>query len=157
VAPNLPPNKKSSPSKLHFTAMFRLVASRSSSIRSFVSRVDCIAGNISRHSSLSSAAAALVGSQVASSCFSLPSSQHLRQFSSSHDDFSPQKKHNLDENDNDSEKVLKLIDSHVKANPIMLYMKGSPSQPMVRSVAELEVVIAITYATTHNIILSFFA
>lgn len=86
----------------------------------------------------------MVGSQVASSCFPFPSSsQHQRQFSSSHDDFSPQKKHNLDENDNDSEKVLKLIDSHVKANPIMLYMKGSPSQPMVRSVAELEVVIAI--------------
>lgn len=121
--------------------MFRLVASRSNSIRSFVSRADCIAGNLSRHSS--SAAAALLGSQVASSCFSFPSSsQHQRQFSSSHDDFSPQKKHNLDENDNDSEKVLKLIDSHVKANPIMLYMKGSPSQPMV-SVAELEVVIAI--------------
>ena len=123
--------------------MFRLVASRSSSIRSFVSRADCIAGNLSRHSSSSSATAALVGSQVASSCFSFPSSsQHQRQFSSSHDDFSPQKKHNLDENDNDSEKVLKLIDSHVKANPIMLYMKGSPSQPMV-SVAELEVVMAI--------------
>ena len=111
--------------------MFRLVANRSSSIRSFVSRADCIAGNLSRHSSSAAATAALVGSQVASSCFSFPSSsQHLRQFSSSHDDFSPQKKHNLDENDNDSEKVLKLIDSHVKANPIMLYMKGSPSQPM---------------------------
>ena len=108
-----------------------------------MSRADCIAGNLSRHSSSSSAAAAaaaaLVGSPVAGSCFSSPSSQHQRQFSSSHDDFSPQKKHNLDENDNDSEKVLKLIDSHVKANPIMLYMKGSPSQPMVRSVAELEV------------------
>lgn len=144
MAPNLRPKQKIPHSLIiifPFTAMFRLVASRSNSIRSFVSRADCIAGNLSRHSA---ATAALVGSQVASSCFfSFPSSsQHQRQFSSSHDDFSPQKKHNLDENDNDSEKVLKLIDSHVKANPIMLYMKGSPSQPMV-SVAELEVVIAI--------------
>jgi monothiol glutaredoxin len=46
----------------------------------------------------------------------------------SHDDFAPQKKHNL-ENSNDSE-ILSLIDSHVKSNRIMLYMKGSPSQPM---------------------------
>jgi hypothetical protein len=58
--------------------------------------------------------------------------QHRRQFSSSHDDFAPKKKHNLDDNENESEKIKNLIDSHVKSNHIMLYMKGSPSQPMVR-------------------------
>lgn len=30
----------------------------------------------------------------------------------------------------DSEAALKLIDEHVKANPVMLYMKGTPGQPM---------------------------
>lgn len=56
----------------------------------------------------------------------LPSSRHF----SSHDDFSPQKKHNLEEGDDNASAVLDLIDSHVKANRIMLYMKGSPNQPM---------------------------
>ena len=51
-------------------------------------------------------------------------SRHL----SSHDDFAPQKKHNL-ENSDESD-ILSMIDSHVKANRVMLYMKGSPSQPM---------------------------
>ena len=55
----------------------------------------------------------------------IPSSQ--RNFSS-HDDFSPQKKQNLD--DAESSTIHDLIDSHVKGNRIMLYMKGSPSQPM---------------------------
>ncbi|KAL3783017.1 hypothetical protein HJC23_010124 [Cyclotella cryptica] len=50
-----------------------------------------------------------------------------RQFSS-HDDFSPKKKHNLDGSDESA--ILDLIESHVKANRIMLYMKGSPAQPM---------------------------
>ncbi|KAL9186269.1 hypothetical protein ACHAXT_005507 [Thalassiosira profunda] len=54
----------------------------------------------------------------------IPSARHL----SSHDDFSPQKKHDLSEDTPDST-ILDLIDSHVKANRIMLYMKGSPSQP----------------------------
>ena len=59
------------------------------------------------------------------------SSQHFhrRHFSSSHDDFSPQKKHTLNSDTNEEESILSLIDSHVKSNPIMLYMKGSPSQP----------------------------
>ncbi|KAL7550713.1 hypothetical protein ACHAWF_013929 [Thalassiosira exigua] len=52
-----------------------------------------------------------------------------RRFSSSHDDFSPQKKHNLDESDGEPT-VRDLIDSHVKGNRVMLYMKGSPAQPM---------------------------
>jgi monothiol glutaredoxin len=47
---------------------------------------------------------------------------------SSHDDFAPQKKHNLENSDESA--ILEMIDSHVKANRIMLYMKGSPSQPM---------------------------
>ncbi|KAL7469823.1 hypothetical protein ACHAXS_010070 [Conticribra weissflogii] len=51
-----------------------------------------------------------------------------RSFSASHDDFAPQKKHNL-ENEDDSS-ILKMIESHVKSNRIMLYMKGNPSQPM---------------------------
>jgi len=106
--------------------MFRLVASRSNSIRSIARCADSLAArSLSGHSP---AVAASTQSQSPTSFF--PSS-HQRQFSSSHDDFSPQKKHNLDGNENESD-ILKLIDSHVKANRIMLYMKGSPSQPMVR-------------------------
>lgn len=100
--------------------MFRLVASRSNSIRSIASCVDSLAAR-----ALTSSPSASY--QIPTSSF--PSS-HYRLFSSSHDDFSPQKKHNLDGNDNESE-IMKMIDSHVKANNIMLYMKGSPSQPMV--------------------------
>lgn len=106
--------------------MFRLVASRSNSIRSIASCVDSIAARALTSSS-SPVVAARSQYQIPTSSF--PSS-HQRQFSSSHDDFSPQKKHNLDGNDNESE-ILKMIDSHVKTNNIMLYMKGSPSQPMV--------------------------
>ena len=108
--------------------MIRLVASRSNSIRSIASCADSLATRttLSRQSSASSAVAASSHYQIPTS---FPSSHH-RQFSSSHDDFSPQKKHNLDGNDNESE-ILKMIDSHVKENNIMLYMKGSPSQPMV--------------------------
>ncbi|KAL7437442.1 hypothetical protein ACHAXH_007658 [Discostella pseudostelligera] len=54
---------------------------------------------------------------------------HRRHFSSSHDDFSPQKKHNLNNDTNEEESILSLIDAHVKSNPIMLYMKGSPNNP----------------------------
>ena len=48
---------------------------------------------------------------------------------SSHDDFSPRKKVDTSVNDSESE-IRELIDSHVKSNRVMLYMKGSPSQPM---------------------------
>ena len=48
---------------------------------------------------------------------------------SSHDDFSPRKKVDTSVNDSESE-IRDLIDSHVKSNRVMLYMKGSPSQPM---------------------------
>ena len=54
-----------------------------------------------------------------------PSSQR---YFSSHDDFAPQKKHNLDESTDST--IHDLIDSHIKSNRIMLYMKGNPSQPM---------------------------
>lgn len=47
---------------------------------------------------------------------------------SSHDDFAPKKKVDLSKSDNDE--IHDMIDSHVKSNRIMLYMKGSPSQPM---------------------------
>jgi monothiol glutaredoxin len=47
---------------------------------------------------------------------------------SSHDDFAPKKKVDLSKSDNDG--IHDMIDSHVKSNRIMLYMKGSPSQPM---------------------------
>eukprot|EP00577_Skeletonema_sp_RCC1716_P025645 CAMPEP_0113413916 /NCGR_PEP_ID=MMETSP0013_2-20120614/23720_1 /TAXON_ID=2843 ORGANISM="Skeletonema costatum, Strain 1716" /NCGR_SAMPLE_ID=MMETSP0013_2 /ASSEMBLY_ACC=CAM_ASM_000158 /LENGTH=179 /DNA_ID=CAMNT_0000300701 /DNA_START=34 /DNA_END=573 /DNA_ORIENTATION=- /assembly_acc=CAM_ASM_000158 len=103
--------------------MFRLVASRSKSIRPIASCVDSFAARA--FSRQSSAVAASSQYQIPTSAFPL----HQRQFSSSHDDFSPQKKHNLDGNENESE-IIKMIDSHVKANNIMLYMKGSPSQPM---------------------------
>lgn len=43
--------------------------------------------------------------------------------SSSHSDFAPKKKAIRDDD------VASIIDSHVKANPVMLYMKGSPSAP----------------------------
>ena len=44
----------------------------------------------------------------------------------SHSDFAPQKKKVV----SDTDAALKLIDEHVKANAVMLYMKGTPSQPM---------------------------
>lgn len=49
-----------------------------------------------------------------------------RHLSSSHDDFSSQKKA-PDLSDNDA--IHDLIDGHVKANRVMVYMKGSPSAP----------------------------
>lgn len=45
--------------------------------------------------------------------------------SGSHDDFAPQRKA-VDGED----EALKMIEEHVTANPIMLYMKGSPNMPM---------------------------
>ena len=58
----------------------------------------------------------------------LPLIPHQRRCLSSHDDFAPQKKHDVDGGDDDA--VLGMIDSHVKGNRVMLYMKGSPNQPM---------------------------
>mmetsp|Transcript_54078 Transcript_54078/g.65288 ORF Transcript_54078/g.65288 Transcript_54078/m.65288 type:complete len:187 (-) Transcript_54078:222-782(-) len=46
--------------------------------------------------------------------------------SSSHNDFAPQRKAVVD----DEDEALKLIKDHVEANHVMLYMKGNPSQPM---------------------------
>jgi monothiol glutaredoxin len=50
-----------------------------------------------------------------------------RTFSSSHDDFAPQPKAAVPESE---EKVHAMIKRHVDENPIMLYMKGNPQQPM---------------------------
>lgn len=44
----------------------------------------------------------------------------------SHDDFKPQQKQKVPEG---LEEVHKLIDSQVKENPVMLYMKGTPASP----------------------------
>jgi monothiol glutaredoxin len=53
-------------------------------------------------------------------------SHHHRSFSSgSHDDFAPIKKAV-----SDTDEAVKMIDEHVKNNPVMLYMKGNPSVPM---------------------------
>lgn len=78
-------------------------------------------------------------STIAVDCHSTISHRHsnssssrnitVRSFASesdSHSDFAPQKKKVVE----DSEAALKLIDEHVKANPVMLYMKGTPGQPM---------------------------
>jgi monothiol glutaredoxin len=46
----------------------------------------------------------------------------------SHDDFSPRKK--VDTSNDTEDAIRDLIDAHVKSNRVMLYMKGSPSQPM---------------------------
>lgn len=45
--------------------------------------------------------------------------------SGSHDDFAPQRKVVEGE-----DQALKSIQDHVNNNPVMLYMKGNPSQPM---------------------------
>lgn len=45
---------------------------------------------------------------------------------SSHSDFAPQRKQQVPEGMDD---VLKLIDSQVKENKVMLFMKGTPSKP----------------------------
>ena len=45
--------------------------------------------------------------------------------SSSHDDFAPKRKVVEGEDE-----ALKMIREHVTSNPIMLYMKGTPTMPM---------------------------
>lgn len=56
----------------------------------------------------------------------LPVRSAIKCFSSdSHDDFKPKRK-DVGEGMDD---VLKLIGEQVKENPVMLYMKGTPSQP----------------------------
>ena len=53
------------------------------------------------------------------------SSRVLSTTTDSHDDFKPKRKA-IPEG---MKEVLSLIDSQVKGNPVMLYMKGTPSQP----------------------------
>lgn len=58
--------------------------------------------------------------------YQLPSKSLLiRNFGDSHDDFKPKKTH-VPEGMNE---VLAIIDKQVKSNDVMLYMKGTPSQP----------------------------
>jgi monothiol glutaredoxin len=47
--------------------------------------------------------------------------------STTHGDFAPRKKVAAPA---DTQAALAMIDEHVKNNPVMLYMKGNPSQPM---------------------------
>ena len=46
--------------------------------------------------------------------------------SDSHDDFAPKRKVQIETDD----EALTMIAEHVRENPVMLYMKGSPSAPM---------------------------
>lgn len=57
--------------------------------------------------------------------FPFESSSKFLFSSDSHDDFKAVKK----AVPGDKSEVLKLIDSQVKENPVMLYMKGTPSRP----------------------------
>lgn len=63
------------------------------------------------------------------SLFRFPKNQGrsaVRYFSDdSHDDFKPKKKEVAD----DMKEVLELIDKQVKENPVLLFMKGTPSKP----------------------------
>ena len=99
--------------------MNRLVSSRA--VRSMATR--CSTASRSG----ASAATRPVVSSIAST-ERLPLVPHQRRSLSSHDDFAPQKKHDVDAGDDDA--ISSMIDSHVKGNRVMLYMKGSPSQPM---------------------------
>ncbi|EJK51406.1 hypothetical protein THAOC_29421, partial [Thalassiosira oceanica] len=99
--------------------MNRLVSSRA--VRSMVTR--CSSAS---RGGTSAATRPLVSSFA--STVRLPLVPHQRRCLSSHDDFAPKKKHDVDGGDDDA--VLGMIDSHVKGNRVMLYMKGSPNQPM---------------------------
>ena len=54
-----------------------------------------------------------------------PMTHMMAENSDSHDDFSPQRKEVKADDD-----VQSMIAQHVKENPVMLYMKGTPSTPM---------------------------
>jgi monothiol glutaredoxin len=47
-------------------------------------------------------------------------------FFSSHDDFAPQKKASIENED----EAITMIKDHLAGNKVMLYMKGNPSMPM---------------------------
>lgn len=57
----------------------------------------------------------------------------------SHSDFAPQKKVAPPD---DAAAALQLIEQHVKANPVMLYMKGTPSMPMCGFSAKVVTILA---------------
>lgn len=72
-----------------------------------------------------------------------------RSFSSSHDDFSPQKKDTSDGDEGSA--ILDLIDSHVKSNRVMVYMKGSPSQPQCGFSAKVVAILKETEADFSSV------
>mmetsp|Transcript_37103 Transcript_37103/g.86534 ORF Transcript_37103/g.86534 Transcript_37103/m.86534 type:complete len:141 (+) Transcript_37103:135-557(+) len=53
--------------------------------------------------------------------------RHLSDDGGSHSDFQPKRKVEVPE---DVKEAMQMIETHIKDNPIMLYMKGSPAQPM---------------------------
>ena len=55
-----------------------------------------------------------------------PQQQSGRRFASSHDDFAPQRA----VVDDGEDEAITMIKQHVTDNPVMVYMKGTPSQPM---------------------------
>lgn len=55
-----------------------------------------------------------------------PQQQSGRRFASSHDDFAPQRT----VVDDGEDEAITMIKQHVTDNPVMVYMKGTPSQPM---------------------------
>lgn len=55
----------------------------------------------------------------------VPLRHHYFSSDTSHDDFAPQRKAAPD-----ADEAVQMIAQHVKENPIMLYMKGSPRMPM---------------------------
>jgi len=59
--------------------------------------------------------------------FRVPTATQQRQFSDdSHGDFAPKKTKVSDGVD----EAVEMVKDHVNSNPVMLYMKGNPSQPM---------------------------
>lgn len=71
--------------------------------------------------------ASTVAAAVSAARFSQPLSHRSFSSSSSHDDFAPVKKVAAPD---DTDEAVKMIADHVKSNPVMLYMKGNPAQPM---------------------------
>ncbi|KAI2503965.1 glutaredoxin [Fragilaria crotonensis] len=73
-------------------------------------------------------ARSLAGRSV--SAYRLPQARVAPSFaffsSDSHDDFAPKRKAKIDTQD----EALAMIADHIRENPVMLYMKGSPSAPM---------------------------
>jgi Glutaredoxin len=65
-------------------------------------------------------------SSTSSRFFSAQDKDDNKKPEDSHSDFAPQRKTVV----TDEAKAIELIQQHVKENPVMLYMKGKPAQPM---------------------------